>query len=408
MARKCGKKRKLLGAVIVSLLLAATSFGGCLQDGGTLLQSLDCTALPTIDKYYQPKTFQWGMYDILVVNRGNELSFWKLVNPAQPTPIPGTGFRMGHQGDSDHDLTSYSICDGCQFGVASYKRGIVVFDMGTGALPSIGSKFSKYLSTNPRLAFTYRNGNDQFIISKDLPGAGYNNLAIFRVTAYNNVVKVRDFPYPPGMSMEYPISGAFDFGNRIIPDDRIMLNISGSFYIYRKVGDNLVFIRNTGVKANMGFYDSAAIAGNRMVTAENTTAGNGVKLWDISDPEHPALLFTYPGKHMAVGFNGQHIITTTQGVDIRTFRVEGDTIVPMDWDFWDPSHPWNDWPPACTNFLGAAFSEDGNWAYISRYSVFQRINFTGCGGVPTPTPTPTPPPWPTPKPTCVPGCTANE
>ena len=408
--KKCGKKRRLIpliSALVTSFLVISSGFAyaGCLQDGGTLKQSLDCTALPTIDKYYQPKTFQWGSFDILVVNRGNELSWWKLVNPASPTPIPGVVFNMGHQGDSDHDLTTYSICEGCQFGVASYKRGTVVFDMGTGSIPSIGNKFSKYLSTNSRLAFTYRNGNDQYIISKDLPGANYK-VTIFKVVAHNNIVRVRDFPVPPGTMMS-PVSGGFDFSNRIIPDNRIMLNINGTFYIYRKDGDNLVFIRNTGVKATMGFYDSAADSGPRLVTGEQSTSSNGLKLWDFNDPAYPVLLFTYPGKYRAVGFNGRHIITSTSAGAIKTFSVDNDTIVPMDWEFWNPDNPWNDWPDACTTFLGATFSNNGNWSYIVRLSVFQKINFSGCGGS-QPTPTPTPPAWPTPRPTCVPGCTSTE
>lgn len=386
---------------IAAILTAGPAIAGCLQDGGTILQSLSCAALPTIDKYYQPKTFQWGSFDILVVNRGNELSFWKIVNPASPTPIPSPIFNMGHQGDSDHDLTTYSICDGCQFGVATYKRGTVVFDMGTGLLPSVGSKFTKYLSTNPRLDFTYKNGNNQYIVSKSLPGSSYGKASIFKVVAHNNVVKVNDFEQPPGSIIQSPISGGFDFG------DVMLLNLSGTFYVYQKNGDNLSFIRTTSVKASMGFYDSAVISGNRLVTAESTTSSNGIKLWDISVPSSPILLFTYPGKHMAVGFNGRHIITSTEYNQIRTFSINSNTIVPMDWDFWDPLNPWNNWPIHCSAFNGAAFSDNGNWAYVSRSSVFQKINFTSCGAAP-PTPTPTPPPWPTPRPTCVPGCTQTE
>ena len=402
--------RRLLGAVITSILVFISGFAyaGCLQDGGTLLQSLNCLGLPTIDKYFQSKTFRWGTdngdfpeIEVLSLNRGNELSFWKLTNPASPVAIPGSYFHVGNQGDSDHDLRDYSICDACQFGVASYKLVTVVFDMGTGAQPAIGNKFSKYASSNIKSSFTYKsNDGYQYIISKDLPGAGYNKLCIFRVTAHNNLLKIRDFPLPAGLPT-LPVDGGFDFG------ENLMLNIGGTFYIYRKSGDNVVFVRSTGIRVRMGSMISAAVSGNRMVTGQATTAENGLRLWNISNPVYPSQLFVYPGRYNAVAFSGRHVVTGNTANEIKTFGVEGNTLVPVDWAFWNPDNPWNDWPDECTFFQGGAFSSDGNWAYISRYSVFQKINFSGCGGA-TPTPTPTPPPWPTPYPTCVPNCVNND
>jgi len=386
--------------LFVACLLAAPAFAGCLVDGGLLRSSLDCTALPTIDKYYQPKTFQWNSIEILSLNRGNEISFWKVTNPAAPTPIGGSYFHVGHQGDSDHDLTSYSICSGCQFGVASYKKAIVVFDMGTGSQPSIGTKYSKYPSTNPRSAFTYKsNDSIQYIISKDLPGAS-GKVTIFRVNGHNSVTRVRDFPVPPG-TIPAPVLGGFDLGGTIL------LNINGTFYAYSKNGDSLTFIRNTGMKGWMGFYDSAALVGNRVVTAQDSSTDNGLKLWSVASPAYPTLLYTLPGRYKVVGFSGQHVITS-QSDGIKTFSVEGNTFAPLDQQFWDPSNPWNQWPVQCSPFMGAAFSNNGNWAYLARFSVFQKINFSGCLGAPTPTPTPTPPPWPTPFPTCVPGGITTE
>ena len=399
--RKGSKRRKLATAIVafVTSILALSSgyaYGGCLQDGGTILQSLNCLGLPTIDKYTNPKTFQWKGKEILAINTGNELHFWNITNPASPVSLAKSNFNIPNQGDSDYDLVTYSVCDDCKFGIASFKLGTVIWDLGTGNYPTFGAR-TFYSGAPNRLSYSYKNNANQYVISADLPngiGGMFDKGTIYKIVNHNNPVPVSDFIFPTGMTFQAPVAGGFDLGYYLL------LGITGGIYSYMKDSDNLIYINDTGMKAQMGWNDAIDISGNLAVTAERGTTVNGLKLWDITNPHYAIQLFKYPGRFKFSSFSGQCIFTSDNSNNPLTFKVDGNQIVPLDHQFWSASNPWNQWPVGCTYASGAAFSNNGMFAYLARYSVVQKVNFTACSGIQTPTPTPTA----VPVPTCVPGC----
>ena len=66
-----------------------------------------CKATPAIDRAFFPGTYMWGSQEYLVFSMGNELSYFDMAKPESPSRISVTAFRVGNQGDSDHDLLSY-------------------------------------------------------------------------------------------------------------------------------------------------------------------------------------------------------------------------------------------------------------------------------------------------------------
>jgi len=356
------------------MFCASTAFGGCLQFEGNLLESFNCTGLPTIDKYYQPSTFKWKGREYLAVNRGNELNFYNITTtPGAPLPHGGTRFHVGNQGDSNHDLVSFSICDDCRFGVAAYKKGTVIFDLGTGddpRIPSVnGWKFYPPTSGEPsRMTFSYRAMPSQYVISKDLPNPINGKVTVYRIDSVTTLTPIMKFPYPPG-AFHYPVSRGFDRGTYLW----LALGSGEAIYSYRKSGENLVYVSDTRMRGAL------SVRGNRAVTGQSGAIANGLKLWDVTDPCSARELFTYAGKYRTVSYGGKFIVVSDKAEKIHTLAVENDQIGLVDEPFWRSGNPWNDDLPAeCTTPMGSVFNAGGRWSYVSRYSAVQKINFTGC------------------------------
>jgi hypothetical protein len=393
--------RRLTLTMVTILLLLMTfpaAAQGCLHDDGLLRSSLNCTGLPSIPKFFDPSTFKWGSKQFLVVNDGNELVYWDATNPLRPSPRAISNFNVANQGDSDYDLMNYSICDDCRYGIAVYKLGIVIWDQGTGVNPTFGQRYFYPVGQDPRGAFVFKSGGDQYVVAKYLPGDKIGTTAtVYKITGVNTLLNV---------------------GNIATPGTKIVNGVKVGGIVYLGMMDNwlytfrvqasgmpLAYLGRSPIRAFLGRGKGFSVSGAVGVSAFL----DGAKVWDLTNPAAPVVLSSVGGSYQFAAIGGPFIWIVGQNNIPKTFRVDNPRApVPLDPAFWDPSNPWNDYGTTCEFPTGGVFSP-GGWAlYMSRYAVFQQVNFSGCMGAPTPVPTPTPPPWPTPLPTCVPGCTSVD
>lgn len=382
-------KRLVAFAASILVLIAGSAYGGCLQDAGLLRSSLNCTGLPSIPKYFDPTTFSWGGRKILVVNDGNELVYWNITNPMSPVPIAGSNFNVPNQGDSDYDLMNYSICDNCRYGVAVFKLGIVIWDQGVGINPSFGQRKFYPVGQDPRGAFVYKNGGEQYLVAKYLPGDSGGTATLYKVTGVQSIQSLMKITTP---------------GTKIVNGVRVGQTIylgmmDNWLYTFRINGNQLTYLGQSPIRAFLGRGKGFGVSNGIGVSAFMT----GAKVWNLSNPETPTLIATISGGYQYAAIAGRFIWLVNYNSP-KTFLLNGTNVEQLDEAFWDPDNPWNDYGTTCEFGTGGVFSEDGRMLYMSRYAVFQKVNFTGCGAPVTPTPTPTV----VPVPTCVPGCIEND
>jgi hypothetical protein len=172
-------------------------------------------------------------------------------------------------------------------------------------------------------------------------------------------------------------------------------------YTFRISGNQLTYLGPSPIRAFLGRGKGFGVSGSVGVSAFL----NGAKVWNLANPESPSVFSTIAGNYQYAAIGGNYIWIVGQNNIPKTYKITNPSApIPVDPEFWNPDNPWNDYGTTCEFPTGGAFSVDGSMLYMSRYAVFQKVNFSGCGNQPTPTP----PPWPTPFSTCVPNCTANE
>lgn len=383
--------KKIWGGLIAAILFASIAVGGCLQDAGLLRSSTNCTGHPSIPKYFDPQVFAWGERDILAVSDGNEILFWDVTNQERPIFIAQSNFNVANQGDSDYDLMNFSVCEGCRYGTAAFKLGIVIWDLGTGLNPTFGARHF-FPSTDPRGGFMYKQDGKEFIIASGLPEGTGKVGTVYRVIGVDELLKIQDIN-----SSLYRVTNGIRVQNYIY-----LGTLDNWVYIYAIRPLGVQYVKRSPIRASLGRGKGLSINGDLLVSAFI----DGGKVWGVLNPENPALRSTIPGRYQYSASSGEFMLIVGENNIPKTFRLDNPSSpIPVDPGFWDPSNPWNDYGTSCEFPTGAAFTVSGQRLFLSRYAVLQMVNFTACGSGQPPTPTPTPPPWPTPYPTCVPNCT---
>lgn len=379
--------------VLMFQCAATVASSACIQDGGVLRSSFNCTGMPSIPKYFDPAIFTWKGRQILAVSDGNELVYWNITT-SNPIPIAGSVFNVPNQGDSDYDMMGYSICDDCRFGVGVWKLGIVIWDQGTGVNPGFSSKRFYPIGTDPRGAFVYSEGGKQYLVAKFLPGDMGGTATLYEVVSPTQLVPIKQISTP---------------GTRIVGGKRIgqyvyLGMMDNWLYTFRIEGGSLTYVNRSPIRASLGRGDGFSVSGNLAVSA----FVDGAKLWNVANPASPVLLYSFTGSYQYAAINGNIVwFVGSNNIPKNYFINNPSNPVQFDNEFWYLSNPWNNYGSSCVMPTGAVFSSDGKTLYFGRYAVFQKVNYTACVSAP-PTPTPTPPPWPTPIPTCVPGCLFTE
>jgi len=362
-------------ALVLALAIPFTAAAPTLHDLGTLRESLNCTGLPSIPKFFDPTTFSWGGKDYLTVNTGNDLSVWNIENPKVPVVKAQSHFYIPNQGDSNYDLTTYSICDDCRWGIATFKLGNVLFDLGTGTTPQFAAK-KWYKSGNPSGSFTFTFGGKQYLVGHKLPNDCGADATLYRINGINDIQKIGCVDVPTALPTS-PRNGIKVEG---VGGTFLYLSFSNTqTYIFkvRQSGDG-VTLDYTGQKLLCGtFPGGTGLSVDRHANIAVTASfGKGLLVYDISNPAMPVVKSQVQGYVTVAAVKYPFVWAARAGDNnaIKTVNISNPARPrPLDQGFWDPSHPWNNHSQDCEWPNGAVFSPDASTLYLARHAVIQMV-----------------------------------
>ncbi|HSN54818.1 MAG TPA: BACON domain-containing carbohydrate-binding protein, partial [Candidatus Sulfomarinibacteraceae bacterium] len=349
----------------------------------------NCDGAPEINRAHQIERITWGGKQYLVVDEGNEIRFYNIDNPLNPSSITSSHFNIPPFGDVDYNLMSFTVCDDCRYGVASYNTATVLFDLGTGQNPNFIDHTINTSADRVEGSFTFSYGGQQYLVASDLgtnpcpandsglyefngvdeagnprlqclDGGGFFGVEII------NGLKLEGGGQPPVLYL----------GDRFYPLKRYQIQTSpfrlnflgdlGSVNMYRGKG--------AGWDPDAGLL---AVAYDGVLKIYDVGYGNGT-------PANPIQIGTKAlgneGNAVAIDYP---IVWTTRRLtigNIETYSISTPSNpVSLDQDFWHVNNPWNALG-YCVKDMQATFSADGSAMYLSRWSVLQVIDPTACAG----------------------------
>jgi hypothetical protein len=345
-----------------------------------------CEATPAIDRFFSASPVVWKGHTYLFGNTGNELKMWLADDPDHPTAIASSDFNVPNVGDSDHDLLNFSMCDDCRYGIASFKGGAVLFDLGTASTPAFYAKQLYGGAVTVAGGLTFRHNGQQYLIASDLP----NECSTGDATLYElNGIDSSGLEFvtcvqAPGE----PITEVFGGYYVAVPGDDMAYLYLGDrsqdvhlFRLYPVSSSVDLDYLSTPMHAAM-LQRSKGLDIDLDTLVAVTANTSGLKVWDLVDPADPVEVGSYATGYVnSVAVHYPFVWVARKGItdSSRTFDIsELSSPLPLDTAFWDPSRPWNYPGHACVNPQHAQFSRDGSVLYAARYSVGQMVDFTDC------------------------------
>jgi hypothetical protein len=380
-----------LFAVVALLAAAPPADAQYCQDWVKNLESVTpCEVRPEYDKYFIPRTFERSGKDYLILNMGNELQLWNVTDSANPVKGSESRFRIPNDGDSDYDLVNYSVCDGCRYGIANFKRATVLFDLGTGAEPVLTSDREYNPLVPSRIGFTFAYGGVQYVLSDDLEdGAGESihcasggtplirmsgitpgnlthvgcvedNAGKPLVVANGHQVTGTPFVYLAGK-----IGGAFVYELTGSPLPEL---------VHRRTLSSTASIKNKGLEIDPVSRFAAMADGNKVVVLDISDPGNpdSIGAYDTGDlVTTVAVRYPYVFAARRLSFESEHL-----------FRIDdfvAGSPTPIDPNFWQVPNAQN---PLfeCEKIMGGTFSTDGTHLYTGMWTASKMFDLTGCSG----------------------------
>lgn len=385
-----GSRPKRVLTAAVTALLAATSLpalaSGCLEALEPLLEdtSDNCIGIPSNPKFFEASTFNWGGSERLVVNIGNELRMWTVDDPQAPVFAAESALNVPNQGDSDYDLLGFSFCDDCRFGVAAFKLGISLFDLGTMWAPGFTDDITYMTASEPQGGFTFSVGGQQYLLANALPGDCGGDATLYRFDGiYQGQFQVAGCVQVPNWNLKI-VNGFhlrdgdqsylyLGFNNRRVYQFRVD-EVGGSIILwYINHGDDVPMahlMRGRGM---------AIDAEHRLAVA--TLKTGAMHVYDISDLAHPQEIASRAGSWDLAALRYPFIWVADGAVPDSSVTWDISNPFdprPVDQAFWDAAWPWNSHTENCEWPGGAAFSADASTLFFPRYSVVQMIGFSDC------------------------------
>lgn len=352
----------------------------------------NCSAQPEIDRVFRLQTITWKGHDYLFADEGNEIRIFNIDNPLNPTTVATSTFNIPNVGDSDYDMVNFTVCNDCRYGMASYKAATVLFDLGTGTTPSFVGVHKNFDANLIQGGFTFWSGGQQYLVAASLGAnpCANNKSGLYQFNgideAGNPLLECLDVSGSGteilnGLYLETPYPPVLYLSDRF---DRFRI-----FQFHTSPTFGLTYVGNGGIdRANMARGYGAAVDESLSLLA--VANGGDLFIYDIGhtsgSPISPILRSTTSlpalGNANAVAIKNTivHVAQQYTVAEPRTFDISNPSSpVPLDQQFWDPSHAWNDLGDCVWN-NHAVFSDDGSALYLSRYSALQVIDPTDCMG----------------------------
>ncbi len=362
----------------------------CLQWVPPLLHntSANPSGLPSNPRILGTDVMYWNGAPYLVANNGNNLDLWRISSAQSPGAKIESFFNAGVLGDRDYNLFNFSVCDDCQFGVASFEQlGVVLFSLGTGQNPSFQSNPRKYPTAQSKGAFTFKHNGQQYLLINGMPNGD------------------QDTPKPANLFLFNGLdTSAMTRLARVDVNGSVMTVLGGDYinsasgaYIYvfdASLHGNIFKLVGTGANLTLQYMGSPFVAGyvqsrGFRVDASGTYAaavwGTNAAIYDISIPDQPAVLEQWtpdPQKQMtSVAIGYPFLWMAQKGSQVaRTYDITNPGApVSLDQGFWDPVLDWNAYGSLYD--YDAVFSPDASTLYDGRYSVLEMFSFAACGDI---------------------------
>ena len=375
----------VIGAALLLLPLPAAS-QTCLEALEPLLEdtSDDCIGIPSNPKYFEASTFNWSGSSRLAVNTGNELRLWTVDDPKDPAFAAASAFNVHNQGDSDYDLLSYSFCDDCRFGVAAFKLGVALFDLGTSTSPGFVADTAYMTSSEPMGGFTFKVDDQQYLLANFLPDDCGGDATLYRFDGiYEGQFEAIGCINVPNWNVKivngFHVWGGdtsvlyLGFSNRRVYAFEITTGGQNLFLRYVDHGDDVplaYLMRGKGMAVDE--THNLAVAVVKM---------GEMRIYDIAAPANPVEISSRPGNWGLAAIRYPFVwVSDGSSADSSVTWDITDPANPqlLDPGFWDAGHPWNNHGEGCEWPGGAVFSDDASTLYFPRYSVVQLIDFESC------------------------------
>ena len=382
--------RILAGALVCAALVpappaAAQSY--CQEWTQVLLDTTEsCVSDPRRPRAFGVEAFTWKGRDYFALNAGNELWIYNIDDPDRPVLTAESAFEFGTVGDSDYDLLSFDVCDGCRFGVIEHKKvRTVVFDLGTAEMPRF-SGHTKYEATDPG-GVVFIHGGQNYLVTRANNYCSLN-AGLFSVSSTSNL----------GFVQCLDVDGA---GLRLNGGES--LAVGADTYLYLGDGDNgtarIFKVTGSGPSLSASYVStppgmraygsSLSIDPHNMLAASANVDADRVTIYDISNPAQPTERWQLSKKwahHVAlrsVGAGATPVLSVVAGAGINTaelFLVKSAGPEPVDKAFWsDLSEPHNEFQ-ACVLDTAGTLSPNGDAFYWSRFTLHQVFDTSRCLG----------------------------
>jgi PKD repeat protein len=363
--------------------------GYCAHWVDTLLDTSDsCVNEPWRERAMGIQNLRWKGHDYVILNRGNELSFYKIDNPTDPGHVATSSFRFGTRGDSDYDLLDFDVCDDCRYGIFAHKvAGTVIFDLGTGGEPSFSRHYAMPATDLFAGGYTFQRGGQQYLLTSTLA----NDCGTFGTGLYAS----GDLG-APGFIECVEIAGEPVFVKGLHPYD-----VGGALYLYVSdgAGQSHVFRADGGGLAlNLAYlsspptlkarpYTFSIDADNaRAVSGRSDKTGGEVTFWDLSSPGSPQAERTLPVVADIVSLrspgagSAASLFIARQGDfgSERAYTVGDGPPNEFAEGFWSDRDLPHNQLPGCGFPASSALSPDGSTLYLSRNAILQVFDLADC------------------------------
>jgi len=380
-------------AITLFLLLPAAPAAAqyCPSWSAELIDTSDnCVNDPRRERASDTRTIRWKGHDYLIINLGNELNIYNIDNPASPNLVDESGFNFGTVGDSDYDLIDFDVCDDCRFGLLAHKVArTVVFDFGTGTIPSFGTHATYDTSDLGFGGFTFSKGSQQYLVAAEISASCGNDSALFAldgVSSLNELACVVDGSGSPLLVK----TGETVSGNYLYSGER-----SGIAHVHELVGDGaaLTLDHKTSPAGLEIRGHTFSVDSENMLAASVSINNDTVTFWDLTNPAFPVQKpswtinhdFTEVSLRSPSPGSPSMLWATRTGLNYstRTYLVKATGPEIFDTLYWTDTALAHNNLSVCTFPAGGALAPDGTTLYLSRYAVHQVFDLTACLG-PTP------------------------